>query len=415
MDLMLSFLIIFFILSLAANYLMRGDLMYPPVIHGAVWFTVIAIYALSGEELDYFSDAGKFLFAIGHLAFCCGSYIGTYKYQRRESFVAEGYLDGKSRLSWIVFFIALIGLPLFILKATYIVESSQSLYQSFFRDLRHQLTQETTEDFGVLSYFALFSVFNLGIQMLIGVGSRNRFRIIVSAILALTYGLFSTGRTTFFMILLMSSGILLITRRTSPVKSVLYGGVIGLLFFSLISIVMGKGGSFDASFTDNLTGILDAFKLYLVGSLPAFAEYMGSVSDFDYGLNNFRTLFAIMRALGADVTVVDLVQDYVYVPMATNVYTIYQPYYKDFWVFGPIGVQFMAGIWHGYLYRKADSGSLIHVFLYSIFLYPLVIQFFQDQYFNIISIWVQIAFYLVMYFFVFKQMKGARFEAAAGR
>lgn len=413
MDLILLFSIVFFFFSLIANYLIRRDLMYPPVIHGAVWFMVIAIYSLSGDEFAPFSAASKFLFATGHLAFCCGSYLSTYNYKRRESFIAAGYVDGKSVLSWLVFAIAVIGFPLFILKATYIVESSQSIYQSFFRDLRHQLTQETAEDFGVLSYFALFSVFNLGVQMLIGINSRNRFRIISSIVLALAYGLFSTGRTTFFMILIMVNGILLITRKTSPGKSIVYGGSIGLLFFSFISILMGKGGSFEYSFSDNFIGILNAFKLYLLGSLPAFAEYMNGITEYDFGLNMFRTFFAVLHAAGADVKVVELVQDYVYVPMSTNVYTVYQPYYKDFWVFGAVVIQFLAGIWHGYLYKRADSGSLVYVLLYSIFLYPLVMQFFQDQYFNLLSTWIQMAFYLLVYLFIFKQLKIARTEGEA--
>ncbi|NTQ55438.1 oligosaccharide repeat unit polymerase, partial [Enterococcus faecium] len=61
--------------------------------------------------------------------------------------------------------------------------------------------------------------------------------------------------------------------------------------------------------------------------------------------------------------------------------------------FGPIYaliVQFIIGTLHGVSFKNMSMKKPFWIFLYSILIYPLLMQFFQDQYFSIFSTWMQL-------------------------
>jgi hypothetical protein len=51
--------------------------------------------------------------------------------------------------------------------------------------------------------------------------------------------------------------------------------------------------------------------------------------------------------------------------------------------------QFLFGWIHGWAYGGARRGSRSLAFVYGVLMYPLTMQFFQDQYFGLLSTWVQ--------------------------
>jgi oligosaccharide repeat unit polymerase len=93
-------------------------------------------------------------------------------------------------------------------------------------------------------------------------------------------------------------------------------------------------------------------------------------------------------------------QPYIKTPVLTNVYTVYQPYFLDFSYVGVVLIQFFLGLLHGHIYKRAVSGSAFFVTLYGLSLYPLVMQFFQDQYLNLLSTWVQFAVVVGMFVWI---------------
>jgi oligosaccharide repeat unit polymerase len=52
-------------------------------------------------------------------------------------------------------------------------------------------------------------------------------------------------------------------------------------------------------------------------------------------------------------------------------------------------MQFLVGLLHGKLYREYKERSLFGTFVYCQMLGPLIMQFFQDEYFSLFSGWVQ--------------------------
>jgi len=104
------------------------------------------------------------------------------------------------------------------------------------------------------------------------------------------------------------------------------------------------------------------------------------------------------------------VQPWVDVPMPTNVYTVYQPYIKDFGLVGGSLVLFVLGFLHALLYRRATvrNPHTTYVFLFALSLFPLVMQAFQDMYFSLLSLWIQYGTWAVVLFIVLHERRHRR-------
>jgi len=96
--------------------------------------------------------------------------------------------------------------------------------------------------------------------------------------------------------------------------------------------------------------------------------------------------------------------------MPTNVYTVYQPYIRDFGALGGVSVLFILGFLHAELYRRATvrSPHAIYVLLFALSLFPLAMQVFQDMYFSVLSLWVQYVTYAVVLFVVLTERRSRR-------
>lgn len=144
---------------------------------------------------------------------------------------------------------------------------------------------------------------------------------------------------------------------------------------------MGKLGGNDGD-------AISVLWIYLLGGISAFDSILHGTSSEMNGINTFRSVLAVFASFGFDVPVVDLVQDYAYIPHPTNVYTVFFPYFVDFGIFAVFLTQFIFGAAHTLLYSLARRGSSVFAIIFSISVYPLFMQWFQDQYFSLLSTWV---------------------------
>ena len=95
-------------------------------------------------------------------------------------------------------------------------------------------------------------------------------------------------------------------------------------------------------------------------------------------------------------------QDFVMVPIYTNVYTIFQPFFIDF---GYKGIAFFAalyGIICGWLYRLYKNSNNVGCCLYTFMIYALVLQFYQENIF--LSLATVIEFVIFVYLMTQKQI-----------
>lgn len=144
---------------------------------------------------------------------------------------------------------------------------------------------------------------------------------------------------------------------------------------------------------------------YLSGSLVTFQKWFKD-SDvyFNFGQNTFRIFYAIAnRVISNSITVPSTYFPFLKIgpriESIANVYTIYYTYIIDFGKIGGLVSQAILGWFYGYIYWKKDRNQMGDVLLFSVMIYPLMMQVFGDQYVALESGYLQI---FIVYFIFHK-------------
>ncbi|WP_416434227.1 O-antigen polymerase [Priestia megaterium] len=184
---------------------------------------------------------------------------------------------------------------------------------------------------------------------------------------------------------------ILICKNFSNRKIFKYGGIFSIVFLVFFSVIAVMKVSYISKYDSNLQLLTNQFSLYMSGSLVALERFLETNSEYAYGQNTFRIFSAIFNRIYGDGEVQQLVQNTISIDghQGTNVYTFYQYYAKDFGMVYALVIQFVVGMLHAFLYKMMLSKEPIKIYLFSIMIYPLIMQFFQDQYFSLASTWVQ--------------------------
>jgi oligosaccharide repeat unit polymerase len=270
--------------------------------------------------------------------------------------------------------------------------------------LRLALTDEGT-GYGWLAYFLSMSYVVSSVSVvLFKFRKMNLFRLMISLMVSLSYAYLSTGRT--FILLFFTLHLLpLVLMKQIKLKGLLVGTgalVTGIIF---IAMMTAKGISSEKGLSDNISGFTENLRGYTIAPLLACSGLVEKSPLPTLGDNTFRTFTAILHTAGFAEAPPVLIRDYAHVPDATNVYTVYEVYFKDFGYFG-FGFVALFSIFHFYLYRQMKTYGGMYLFLYSVACYPLAMQFFQDQYFSLFSTWVQ---FFIFYWVIFST-KGIHFN-----
>lgn len=287
----------------------------------------------------------------------------------------------------LLFWIALLGFPLFAMKAQQLAASAD-ITESVFVNLRIALTGENgdMQTYGLLAYLVPVAFTSTLVEL---AASRSRWfepRGWLIFVVAIGYAILATGRTYLFLLMISSASVALMQRRLRPSQAVLVGLFMVAAGFIGVGALVNKIGVDVEGTTQQTVG--DALSLYVFSGVAAFDHFLAQPHGLDWGLNVLRTPLAVLQALGIPVEVVPLVKEYVFVPEPTNVYTVFLPYVQDFGWPGAVVAFAFLGWMHTVLYRRARAGNPRFVVLYALSMYPLLMQFFQDQYFSLLTTWV---------------------------
>ncbi len=167
---------------------------------------------------------------------------------------------------------------------------------------------------------------------------------------------------------------------------------------------MHKVGTFAQPLSLTIYDAKGSFIKYLIGPITALDQLMNSPHGQAMGKYSFRFFCIIGALLGFKTEVTSLVRDFTFVPVPVNVYTVADPYYRDFGIIGVMIAQLLFGLIHGYIYRRAtiSKPSATVIMSYGLSLYPLIFQFFQDQYLSLTSTWMQFSLLFLFAFFIRK-------------
>lgn len=396
---------------LVINYLIKKDIGYPPFLFCLIWTIILLGYFIiseSGVLIIYkLSNSVLLFYVLGALSFSIGGVIAISFSKKRLNNNCKRpdyYLKSKF-FDQLLFWIPVIAFPLFVYKM-YKIASTPGM-SNLFQGLRYQVSVNTV-DIGYLQYILPFTFVNLITRFLL-FKNRNskksdKFKYYFSLILTILYCFATTGRTYFFFLITIFIGYSIVNR-TFKVKFFLWILPLVFIIFYIYAVLLNKGGSTSNSISENLNGTINSLYSYLFGGLKAFDQTLNNPSFY---FHNGAFLYRFPQKIFFDLGIItnkpiQLVQDYANVPFPTNVYTIYYSYYYDYGTIYTFIMIIILGAFQTLLFIKMRfTKQILFIFLYIVFLYPLFISFFQDQYISLLSTWLQ---FLILFYFISKWLK----------
>ena len=199
---------------------------------------------------------------------------------------------------------------------------------------------------------------------------------------------FSMMEKSGILIMILSTLFVLYEKKTIKLRS------IGLTLLGIIVLFFFFNMSKEAKGQDSLD-FMDFLGIYVTSPIVAFDKLRISITN-GWGANTFNDVFPYLRYLGLDFKTTERLQDFVYVPVPTNVYTIMQPFYNDF---GSKGVAFFGllyGWGAGYVYRKFYDGSNTYKCIYTFLVEVIIIQFYNENLLQQFHIVIETFFFIVL-------------------
>ncbi len=408
-SLLITLLVLFLVLM--NNYFIKS-IFYPPFVFTFIWFIILFVYFLlklfnlvSIEELH---SKTLLLLLLANLMFSAGGlYCIFYRRNLGDKFINFKPTKIPKIFEDIFLLISIGGLFLLFQEAMNIASKVES--QNVLISLRYQLTVKRL-DYGILKYFLVFGLFNslyrfLTFSKFNELKKSQKARLIISIIVSLVLLILSTGRT---YILFYFTTILLIQffKGNLIFKDVRMFILLSLIGFIGLGIILNKGGSITYSLSENLKSSFHHIIAYMEGPVLAFDKFFNSEFEYTYGKNTLRFFYAILFKMGLiAIPPVDIVHEYVYVPYPTNVYTLFYEYIMDFGFLITLLMVFFLGVIHTWLYLTSRiSGNFLKI-ISAFSYYPLIMIFFQDQYFSLMSFWLQLFIYSFIVFICFSKVK----------
>lgn len=381
-------------LVLTASLLAYRDVFHPGVLHASLWFLVMLAFAAYSESYNPISKMTYALVVLGVIAFsagCCLSVHGSRP--ASQPIVVTHRYRGLSHALSFFFWVPLLVLPFFVARAYTLGTGGPT--DNFLLNIRFSLTEDGAS-FGISAYGGLIAIVSAAI-FLMHRSQIATWKLLVMIGTASIFALLFSGRTAIVMLIVVVLAILGVSRAVGAGTLAAIGGIATLVAFAAIGSLLGKGVVYEEGMAYLVDSMVITLRDYFLSPLAALDTLVRGEGQLTLGENAVRFFLAVLNRMGMDVGVPQLVQENVLVPMPTNVYTVYQPYLADFGMVFAVFIQAVFGFLHGASYRLAHKGSPTALLVYSLSLYPLIMQFFQDQYVNLMSTWIQIAILVWMY------------------
>lgn len=378
---LITVVILVFILSLV----FFRSVLSPAVLHSGMWATILALHTFVDHGLYSLSHFSLWIVVGSVLIFFISCLLVSFFPFRRYAApqgTSQYWNAGLAKFHRLYFWVALAAAPLVWLKANAL--AAQGSTENFLVNLRMALIAEDgSGSYGALAYFLLVAFSGFFLRLVDFSSKVFSLGTVIYFLLCVYYATMATGRTFFFLLVIPSFVLLAIFRKGRSGLMLYILMLISLLMiFFLLGFLMGRAG-------EDAQGFLQVFWLYLLGGVTAFDYVLNNFSGSEgLGFNVFRSFIAVFSAIGFDWDVPVLIKGYVNVPAPTNVYTVFYPYYLDFGISFIIISQFLFAVFHQFFYSMAVSGSRWGLLIFSVSVYPLLMQWFQDQYFSLATTFV---------------------------
>ena len=383
------FILIMGIMLAAFLFFKIGDTFSPWTITTAVWLAIVVMFQFQGDLLYPLGDQFYTCLALWVPLFCASALI-TYHVLPKSNADA-GTIAQSPPISTVVFntlyVISMVITPLYLYKIIQVVTMFDTA--DMLSNIR-LLAVYGDESYGFLNYSYVMN------QVLIVVGLWRYPKIplwqlltIITAGLMSAFAIMEKGMLFF---LFLSVLFVLYEKGVIKIRSIILSlATIVLLFF-----VINSARSFteDADPNDAIP-FLDFFAIYVLSPSVAFEQVTEDLTP-QFGSHTFATIYLFLNRFGGDYELNSKLQEFVRVPLPTNVFTVFQPFFEDFKYRGVAFFAVFYGFFSGWCYRLMRNGSGVGKCLYVYVVYVLVLQFFQENVMMSLVPVMQFIFFVVL-------------------
>lgn len=355
----------------------------PLTVAGSMWLLVAASHLLSGGRYDSIELEAEMLlsgFILLFGIFCWMAYIMTPAGQSAPQQVLP---FNRLRLAALT---TVLLTPAFLLRLLSIARSGPT--GNMLINLRYQ-TSVSGMEMGVLQYalpFALVTMAVLGIAYYSG-QTRLRwwFRVVLLCTFVMHAALLARAQmiAVIMVYFVVAYAFKRLTRRRLLVALLAMTGA----FFAITTGLNKSSSTVGQTITD-----------YFAPPVVALGQVMQKGENPDLAVPMLSSVGRILGLLGFDLPTKSLILPFTTTPVPTNLYTTIMPYYA---LGGPLLVLVLAcllGILHGVLWRKAQLGRPVWLIVYAASFIALTGQFGGETYLSLLSFWVQIGFWALIFF-----------------
>lgn len=369
----LALIIIMSILLVGFMLFKAGDLFAPWTLTTAVWLAIVVMFQFQGDLLYPLGPQFHTSLALWLPIFCIASLLTYYLLPAvSDPEEASRQLPETSGLIFTTLYvISMVITPLYLYKIMQVVMMFDTA--DMLNNLR-LLAVFGDEQYGFLNYSYVIN------QVLIVVALWRYPKVplwqlltIVAASMMSAFAIMEKGILFFLFSALM---YILYQKRVIRLRSIIFSTAMVVVIFFLINAAR-EVTSDDADSGDAMT-FLDFFAIYVLSPPAAFERITEDIST-QFGSHTFQTFYLFLNRFGGNYEVNTKLQEFVWVPLPTNVYTVFQPFFLDF---GYRGVAFFAlvyGLLAGWAYRYARNGSGFGKCVYTYAVYVLILQFYQEN------------------------------------
>ena len=358
---------------LAATFMIFkiGDVFSPWFITVIIWFGILLMFQF--DTLLYpLGDRFYTSIMLWVPIFCTASMLTYYALPSgvsdREQKKMES-IDINSTIFNVLFYLSLVMTPLYlyrIMQTIMMFDTADMLY-----NLR-VLAVHGEESYGILNYTYVINM------SLLAVGIWHYPKIPLWKLLAIyfvcsisAFAIMEKGMIFYF---LAATVFVLYEKRVIKMRTILIWGVVIVVLFFLMNMARDSSGLDE----DDRMTFLDFLAIYILSPSVAYERISEDMSG-QWGTNTFYTIYLFLNRFGFNFEQAAKLQGFVWVPLPTNVYTIFQPFYQDFGQKGVAMIALLYGTASGWVYRLFRNGSRYGRCIYIYFVYVLLLQFFQDN------------------------------------
>jgi oligosaccharide repeat unit polymerase len=358
---------------------------YPPVLAAGAWTVALLVYKLQGRELWKIHIGTAVVMVIGIACFSFGGLVAAKRYDHDELAAPRPQDDELTSGRWMPVFLA-IGLPFFV--SNMLSAGAEGLGESLLINIRDAAIRNALEgQRGIVDYLVPLAIFGTTMHLL-GVVKTTPRQTVSMLVLTLAYCALSTARFTFILLLTMVASGRVVQGLGKPWKLAVVAGVAFLAVFGGMAYLLDKGVDDPGQAVSQTASTLADYFVAGIAGLNDFVQ-SGENSAMLWGANMFRSLIALGAALGIAETPQPPIMEFRFVPIQTNVYTVFRPYLEDFGLVGVALTQIAFGFVHTMFWSRARQGDAVAAFPYGAMSFCALMQVFSDTYFSSLSLWFQ--------------------------